>query len=408
MADSNPIAYPYSQMTPNTRARISMASIVFFLSFLAMSPIFAAVGIKSSLVLVVALAVLLFNGSILGTTFHIVVYILAFLYVLASICAFFYWGSPVPIYFALMYVSTIIVVANIRRKEVAVVVRYATVLLGALIALAWIGFIYSFFGGEAIASIQNPDGRQNFFFLTTFSISVSENYIRPSAIYDEPGAFSFFICALCTLREILKKNRNVTATILIGGVVTLSIAHVIYMVFHFGSYLLNLKYRKSFSATLILVSMMSVILLAPGASSLIHQQIFDRAVQYGTGTQANPREAAMVNVYQEITPERLLLGFGERCVSRSAKCVDEMGGDYGENPLTPLVYGGVLLAWPYYLTILALIIHGLFVPRHIFVVGFALLLLQRPYALEFPYSALVFLVVLTLVYQHHQRSRPST
>ena len=50
----------------------------------------------------------------------------------------------------------------------------------------------------------------------------------------------------------------------------------------------------------------------------------------------------------------------------------------GENPLTPLFTNGLFVSWPFYLTLLILVVSPVFGRKYFVSFGFGLLLLQRP------------------------------
>ena len=69
----------------------------------------------------------------------------------------------------------------------------------------------------------------------------------------------------------------------------------------------------------------------------------------------------------------------------------------GENPLTPLVYGGLFLNWPYYVLLIFFLVTPLFGKKYFVVFGMALLFSQRPYIMYVSYSlAAVLTAFLTI------------
>jgi hypothetical protein len=387
---------------PIMRPRVPLGAVMFFLTFVVMSPLLSAIGLKGIVVLFGVLLLFVINGRLQVGGFQKGVYVFVALYLSCAIASGIYWGTEVPLFFAILYIMAILLVANMRREDLDTLVRYATPFIGVIIVLGWLGLAYYLSGGGPIASVRNPDGRDNMLYLTTFSNSFGEGYLRAGGIYDEPGAFSFFICTLCTVRELLQKNRNVTALLLIGGMVTASIAHFAFMAFHFAPYLMSKK-KGNTSVLLIGALLVGAVLASGRVQGIVQELVIDRAMKFQSGEMENPRELQMLNIYREMTTQKVLIGFDAECASRSAGCTEALGGDFGENPLTPLVFGGLLIGWPYYLFVLALILYGLSARERIPLIGFAFILLQRPYVLEFPYSATVFLVVLALAYQLRER-----
>ena len=69
----------------------------------------------------------------------------------------------------------------------------------------------------------------------------------------------------------------------------------------------------------------------------------------------------------------------------------------GENPLSPLVQQGILISWPYYVTLAILFISPVFGRKYIVSFAFGALLLQRPYMVGIGYSLIGLLVIATTV-----------
>ena len=108
----------------------------------------------------------------------------------------------------------------------------ATAFMLVLLIGAIIGFALALNGAQPLFDIANSDGRPNYFYYTTFSNMRWGNVIRSSGLYDEPGAFSYMICAVSALRHLRGRDARVTWLMLGMGFVTLSLAHLVYVLLH--------------------------------------------------------------------------------------------------------------------------------------------------------------------------------
>jgi hypothetical protein len=241
-------------------------------------------------------------------------------------------------------------------------------------------------GGGAIAAFSNPDGRINQLFLTTLSNTVIGNFIRPSAIFDEPGAFSFFICFIAATRHVLELPKQKTWILMIGGLITFSIAHVVYLIAHFLSE--KIFSRGALLATLLIVLFATLIVFAnPKVMEVVNSQIYERSA--ATGGAVDTRMTLLMNAFNNLDARALLFGVNSAYVTTP----DTFSGQHvamGENPLAPIVLTGMLGSMPYYLMVIWLLAYGIKKKKNLVFVGLGLLLLQRPYVMNFGYALLIY------------------
>jgi hypothetical protein len=69
----------------------------------------------------------------------------------------------------------------------------------------------------------------------------------------------------------------------------------------------------------------------------------------------------------------------------------------GGVPLSPLVLHGIFVSWPYYLTLVVLLISPIFGRKYFVSFAFGALLLQRPYMVGIGYSFLGLLLIVTTI-----------
>lgn len=301
-------------------------------------------------------------------------------------------ASLMPLVYSIFFNITIFSIFQNEDDSSIRMVEWATSLFLVFIILSIIGVLYHLMGGHSLFSLVNADGRDNNFYLSTFSNSETFT-IRPSAIYDEPGAFSFYICTLVIMRSRLRMPCQISAILLIGGMITQSITHVLFTLVWFfwaikncGSNNLNLKNKMFQYKYFFLIISLSIIYIV--YLSGILDWTFERAIQFYNEPLTNPRYRSMKSIidFLESNPWSILYGFDANCVQRLDTC-----GDFGENPLTPLIYGGLLVSWPYYLVLIFSSLSFLKSKDWLLLIGANILLFQRPYLLEFPYSGLFIL-----------------
>jgi hypothetical protein len=367
------------------------AALCFVLCFIVANPFFIALGIKGSIVLAV------FSVLTVGSTRKVVlqpqqltVYVLAIIYLVTSAISAVYNKDVTPLIFAGFFLITFFTVMQTSYDVAVRFVEVATQMFVLFIILAIVGALYYYAGGPPLFSLALSNGGTNSLYLTTFS-NAAEFFIRPSAIYDEPGAFSFYICITVALRSLLGMSNRTSGLLLLGGLITLSITHVV-----FGAIWLVWLFT-SIGRRQINIKSISILAIFLLLAALIYQSglldwTFDRAIEFYENPWMNPRQRAFDDTISALTQsnltDNLWFGFDADCISRKDTCID-----FGENPLTPLIYGGLLAAWPYYAFLIISFISPLYSRHGLIYVGVGVLLLQRPYLLEFPYSAIMTLML---------------
>jgi hypothetical protein len=264
-------------------------------------------------------------------------------------------------------------------------------LIGAII-----GFVLALNGVQPLFEIANSNGKPNYFFYTTFSTIRWGNVIRPSGFYDEPGAFSFIICAVSALRHLRGRDTRVTWLMLGMGFITLSLAHLVYVLLHVLAERLRFRNVVGIVATLLPVMLLAGYL---GGVEILEKRLFSRATITESGELVGDnRSWRMVNAAEHLGahPKSILFGADPSCRFEQDICKKKFPL-MGENPISPLVSNGIFISWPYYLTLAILFIAPLFGRKFIVSFAFGALLLQRPYMLGIGYSLIGLLVVATTI-----------
>ncbi len=302
--------------------------------------------------------------------------------------------------FPFFFLTSVYFVLVSSNNDIAKFVDVSTNIIFLITIGAFFGFFYAFFFGQPTFVFKNPNGLENQVFLTTMTNSRWGNFIRPSGIYDEPGALSFFICGICYIRHLLNFDKKRTRLILFLGLITFSVAHVIYLAFHLISdtkFKINISLlKKSFYFIFILLSIY-FILLFTGTWEWISLVFFGRFQSENSGLfPGDNRSMYFFNALDYISQHPLNILFGESMKTN----FDNISFDYGvvgSNPLMPILSFGVLISLPYYLILFLLFISIIKGRKYFASIGFALVLFQREFFLVVSYS-MIFILLFRILY----------
>ncbi|SIQ31776.1 hypothetical protein SAMN05920897_1073 [Alkalispirochaeta americana] len=371
--------------------------LLFFMGFVAMTPILHAIGWRGVYSVAFVLAITLGFMYIERLELHPwFIYLTLSIVCLSSISAV-YWQDPRYIASSVFLIVATFLIQFADTASVERTISIASKFMLLVLILSCFGFLLSLFGVPPLTSFPNPDGRPNFVFYTTFSNSyIGGLVIRPAGIYDEPGALSLYVCAIACLRQLLNRDNRLTWILLVLGFVTFSLAHLIYVVAHlFSERLDRTNRRRLILGTLLIV----VVLLSTNLSAIFDQALFMRLQLSETGTvEGDNRSWRMINAYElsRDEPHVALFGADPVCRFDYDEC-KRIFPPMGENPLSPLVFNGFLLSWPYYLSLLFFLSSPVFGKKYLASFGFGLLLLQRPGIEGITKSVLASIVVFAVV-----------
>ncbi len=286
------------------------------------------------------------------------------------------------------------------KCEIIKFVELSTNIILVIVIGAVLGFFYAFYFGQPLYVFKNPNGLENYLFLTTLTNLRWGNYIRPSGIYDEPGALSFFICAICFMRHLLYLNQKKTIVILILGLITLSVAHVIFLFFYFVSVINlrpSLKNILKMIFSFISFSAIVFVLSYSGAIEAVSVLFLDRfQTENSYLFPGDNRSLFFFNALSYITdnPSVILLGMPIRFN------FDNIVIDYGvvgSNPLMPLLNFGIFVSLPYYIVLLILFFSFFRGRYYVSSIGFALILFQREFIFVVSYSLVILMTLKILL-----------
>lgn len=361
------------------------ALIVFYLIAISWSAVFSAViGLPPTIlhypVVLLLLGVLWYSERVNKTFF---LFCLIFMLIVLFIAIF--KDAQIYINRFLFYPIILLLILFILKKDDILkhLSNLLTVYIVAAIILSIISLFYVYISGYlSTFEIANPDGRANHLYLFTFSNAVIGNIIRPSFIYDEAGAFSFIICYVAILRSMLSQNKLITLLIMVGGLITLSMTHVIILIVY-----LALEMKKKYY--ILLIPILFII-----TTWLYNQEdlkfFFERFEVSESGEiKGNNRSNQIDNFFSIANDDIILFGNYECDKKPNRVCIEH--GDISSSPVTPVYSGGILLLLVQVITSIFL----LWVAYKNKLFRFAglamfLLLLQRPYFTGIGYQLMVY------------------
>ncbi|EMT6576657.1 hypothetical protein WMR74_002695 [Providencia rettgeri] len=259
------------------------------------------------------------------------------------------------------------------------------------IACCFIAVIYSYLGGSSIYQIQNPDGRPNYFYITSFSNAGFGNIIRPSFIYDEPGAFSFLICFVVCFRILLKKSPLITSLIMVSGLITFSLTHFILVILYF---IFNLRIRLNILAPLFIIILSGPLILNNNEL----KPFIDRIENFNSAD--NNRVNQLENFLTNVEISNVIFAGEVECQNSDVKnaCYKKYG-DLSSSPLSVIFYNGIL-GLIIQIAIYISFIYYIFKSRFFVFPSLCMLILtiQRPYFFSTGYSTMILLILFLMVF----------
>lgn len=371
---------------------------IFAMSFVVMSPLFNLFGWRGiyNIILIGALsAIFIFMGSLKIKKWFLY---LVFIVFITSAITSIYWNDLRYLLANIFLIFAMFLMQYATKNAINKVVTLATWFFSLLLIGAAIGYILAFLGIKPLLQFPNPDGRANYFFYTTLTNVFAGNWIRPSGIYDEPGALSLYVCAVAAARHLLCRDNKATWFMLLLGFITFSLAHLIYVFFHLISENFTRKNIRRFTAMGVLAV---TIVFATGLNKTIEVKLIQRlAIDETTGSiKGDNRSFRIYNATKLMKENHSIIFFGgdPSCRFEYSEC-KKLFPPIGENPLTPLFTGGLFISWPYYLIIAAFLMAPLKNKKTFVLFGFAFLMMQRPSVLYLSgATATAFLVYLYFI-----------
>jgi len=307
-----------------------------------------------------------------------------------STLAGFVNSDPLIALLPLVITLGFLIVKGLTYHDVKTFLSLSTTIFLIFAVGSIIAFILALVGFSPCAEFPNHDGRLNYYYYTSLTNTVFGNFIRPSAIFDEPGTYSFFICSLVAFRAMFRMREDKSIMLLLGGLITFSLAHVVFLIFY------SVAFHRRFSVVVITL----LLTILPLAGTLSDQSspfwaFFLSRLGPGSDGTLISGDTRSLNLYQAYTYidgfdlKSFLFSSGSSCFFRASGC--KLVG-HGATFLSPLVDYGLFVSLPYYY-FLASPVWTLFHSRRLGVLQLlvVLLFLQRPYIHDVGYSFVALL-----------------
>lgn len=374
--------------TENNRKSFLLVLLLIFYGIFSWSLPIYSFGITGGYILPVTAVLLLF--VVIHQHRHLkkkVVVVWLFSFFLTMIAAA-YWANAKVFVLPIAFLVAFALTFQSERSEISLFVDISSKIIFLIMVGALVGFFIAFANIQPLFSFAKSDGKLVYFFYTTLTSDKILNIIRPSGIYDEPGALSFVVCILAYLRARLNKSSFMTWLLLVMGMVTFSFAHFVFIAVFFFSERIS---KANFNA-LVFVGLLVVLLIVqfPFIVDIFQTKIWyrmeiDEFGNFSGDNRINFFQVAFSALMRD--PISILMGIDFNCVVNAQEC-EQFYGHYGENPLSPMFVFGLLNSWPYYLFMvigLAAIVRG---RSGLAFFSVAILFAQRPYLMSLGYSLL--------------------
>ena len=371
---------------------------LFFLFFnfaITQSPILLHLGVRGIFVLPLMLLFTLFFHFYLHINFSTKLITITFILFFSSLITSIFWLDLRILFLPLWSIIYLLTLSICTKEDINKLIDYLTIFFIILLIGAYISFFLALFGMNPISNLSDRFGATNIhFYGFTLTNAKQFSLIRPAGIYDEPGAFSFFICTLVFLRNHYKKNEFLSLFILLSGFITFSLTHLLFSFIYLISKYLNYK-RLIYLFFLIIFFIIIIYYLE--IDKIFEELLYSRLIDFSENFTENERYLNFINAFAQLLshPYAFLFGLNPICIFEIGQCVS----NYGMiccNPLEPITSTGILISWPYYFIIIYLAINGIFKRSNFINFGIVILFLQRPSVNSAGYTFVIFIIILTL------------
>lgn len=271
------------------------------------------------------------------------------------------------------------------------IIKISSLIIVLMLIGAWISSFYIFFTKSFPETFELYPGREILRGILSFGAKYSpELYIfRASSIYDEAGTFSFVIVFVAAIRHFLNMDKKNTWAILILGFVTVSLAHLVYVILHFLAEKINYKKFFVFIFLLVLIFFMfqNYLPFINEVFIALSARLEITGADEGFLSGNNRYEYWLISITQLQSFQTHNWLFGNDELEKTTCC----------NPLVYLDTLGLIGSWHNYLIMFFLFFYSV-LKRNPIVFAIFLILTQRPaiYAAEgaFLVAAFVFSLIL--------------
>lgn len=339
------------------------------------------------LVPIVVTGSLLSKHSFLGGTQLLLIVVLTIIGALASAVA----GSYSQLLMGAALSAAVIAgyqLCRSLRKSVALLMASWFALL--LLVGGVVGALYYFFGGASLLDVK-IGYRTTHLFLSTFSFAEIGQFIRPSGIFDEPGAFLMYVAIITMFNDTLQQNRRLNFVLVALMILTGSLSGLLLA----ALYLLAsnaMKESRAVAITLV-ASLVGVFFLAQylfpsNPISTAVDTFYSERLQLVDGRLAGDNRSNQISDFFALVDEDMLL----RGVPLET---EDAAIDMSSNPFSIIFRYGLIISIPYF-ALLGWLITTTLSNRldHAYAsIGLFFLMLQRPYLFHMSWSIMIVSVV---------------
>lgn len=282
-----------------------------------------------------------------------------------------------------------------KGRDCGFLVELLTFIAVVSILACLISQVYALLGGEHLIEFQNPDGRSNRWYLFSgtnafYGIGGGKVLIRAASIFDEPGAYSFFLIFTVILRTCLLKGKSDLKNnfiLLMGFITTLSLTHFLIMILYY--FLIG---KKVNNLALVIFS----VLIFAFLTTLVDLSSFTSRFEVSSdGSLKGNNRTAQISNFSNVVNRDIVLWGNLQCTEMN-NC--QLDGDISSSPVTPTYVNGLaglmFQTTTHFFLIIAAILAFVYVKRPSYIIfvtiALSLLLLQRPYFFSKGYALMVF------------------
>lgn len=289
---------------------------------------------------------------------------------------------------------------SLSRADVLRIVSYFTLVLlvGGLI-----GILYAMVGGSPLFESQ-VGYRTTYLYLTTFSFAFVGDIIRPSAIFDEPGAFAMFVTIVTMFNDSLRQNRKLNNALIVLLVFTGSLSGLLTSALYLiASHAMRAQLKRNIVIVAALCAGFFIVpIVAP--SNPISQTLdtfYGERFVIEDGRLVGDNRSNQVDEFFEIVDDQMLLeGVKNRGIG------SQISIDQSSNPFS-IIFGYGFIIWLPFAILLLWLIFVTFQYRFYSAyssIGMLLLLLQRPYLYNMYWSIMIMAAIWLIYNVSHKHS----
>jgi hypothetical protein len=362
---------------------------------LTLSPLLHLAGIRGMYIYALVYGITLYSLIYGRRTIPVTGVILAAGVVLGSCLTSLYWHDYRIAVLPCFFIGSILLAGVADRDDIDRFINLCTVFLMIMLVLSWIGFLYVLHGGQPLFAITNIDGRENVFYLTTFSNWRVLDSIRPSGVFDEPGTFSFLVCAVAALRRIYNRSNTTSMVMLLLGLVTFSMTHIAFLVL-FVLLRSDRRFLDNLRVLLVIcagVTFVYFFLLREAIdAALMWKFNFHPETRSFSG---DNRSEKVVLATTKLSMRSFLWGLDSTGITAVHKFTEKFGS-MTATPMGPLITSGIFVSFPYYFFLIRVAWHGIRCRENHIYLAVVLLFLPRPYVTGFGYAVLAMIFLFSI------------